>query len=300
MLEVLRDAVRSKASERTWSQGVTLARDGRVVGRVDRGDELELEVRVPGKPIPFEVVLNTKHAEWECNCTSREAVCSHVCASVIAAEQADGELPKSAIASAPIRYILTPDPAGIIVTRVLVKGDRTEPMTGSLLSLVGTGKASHIATIQADLTVDKLLTARRGPITGERLDRVLTVLADARDVMWKDEQVTTSGDPIMPRAIIEDAKGGVKVRIEADRGVREVVAIGVVRTSDNVLRPVGAIDLTGARLEKLPQEFTVPRSAFSELIGKTLPALAARIDIEVRATSLPQMGKREQLSLIHI
>ncbi len=294
MLAALRDSVRAKATDRTWSQGVTLARDGRVVGRVDRGDELELEVRVPGKPIPFEVVLNTKHAEWECNCTSREAVCSHVCASVIAAEQADGELPKSTIAAAPIRYILTPEAGGLLVQRVLVRGDRTEPLIGSVLSLIGTGKAGHIATMQCDLTVDKLLGVRRAPITGDKLDRVLTILADARDVMWKDEPVTTSGDPIMPRAIIEDAPGGVKVRIEADRGVREVVATGVVRTSDNVIRPIGAVDLTGARLEKLPQQFTVPRSAFAELIGKTLPALAARIDIDIRATVLPQMGKREQ------
>src|SRR5207244_24585 len=58
--------------------------------------------------------------------------------------------------------------------------------------------------------------------------------------------------------------------------------------------PVGAVDLTGARLEKLPQVFDVPRSAFPELIGKTLPALAARIDVDVRATSLPQIGAREQ------
>ncbi|MDB4962413.1 MAG: SNF2-related protein [Myxococcales bacterium] len=293
VLATLRDAVRSAATDRTWSQGVTLARDGRVVGRVDRPDERELEVRVPGRPVPFEVVLYAKRSEWECTCTSRESVCSHVVAAVIASEQNAGELPKSSVAAAPIRYILSPHEGGIIVERVLVRGDRTEPLTGSLMSLVGTGKAGHIATIQADLTADPLIGVRRGAITGERLDRLLTVLADARDVMWRNEPVTTSGDPIMPRAIVEDSRGGVRVLIEADRDVRDVVAIGVVRTMDNVLRPVGAVDLTGARLEKLPQTFDVPRSAFPELIGRTLPALAARIDIDVRATALPPMGKRE-------
>ena len=295
MLSTLRDAIRSAATERTWSQGVTLARDGRVGGRGQKGDEITLEVRVPGRPTPFEVVLNPSHAEWECDCTSREKVCSHVVASLLASEQAaEGELPKSSMAGAQLRYQLMPDPGGVIVKRILVRGDRTEPLDGSLLSLIGTGKASHIATIEADLTADHLLTARHGPVSGERLDRLLTVLADARDVLWKDEPVTTSGEPVMPRAIVEDRRGGVSVRIEADRGVREVVALGVVRTTDNVLRPIGAIDLAGARLEKLPQVFDVPRSAFPELIGTTLPSLAARIDVEVRSRSLPQMGTREQ------
>ncbi len=294
MLSTLRDAIRAAATDRTWSQGVTLARDGRVTGRTKGESERTFEVRVPGRPTPFETVLNLKDGEWECSCTSREPVCSHVVASVLASEQADGELPRSSLTNAQLRYQLSPDPGGVLVRRLLVRADRTEPLEGSLLSLIGTGKAAHIATIEADLTADRLLTARRGPLTGERLDRLLAVLADARDVTWKDETVTTSGDPVMPRAIIEDERGGVRVRIEADRGVREVVALGVVRTTDNVLRPVGAIDLTGARLEKLPQVFDVPRSAFPELIGKTLPALAARIDVDMRSNNLPPMGKREQ------
>ena len=294
MLSTLRDAIRAAATDRTWSQGVTLARDGRVTGRTKGETERTFEVRVPGRPTPFETVLNIKDGEWECSCTSREPVCSHVVASVLASEQADGELPRSSLTNAQLRYQLSPDPGGVLVRRLLVRADRTEPLEGSLLSLIGTGKAAHIATIEADLTADRLLTARRGPLTGERLDRLLAVLADARDVTWKDEAVTTSGDPVMPRAIIEDERGGVRVRIEADRGVREVVALGVVRTTDNVLRPVGAVDLTGARLEKLPQVFDVPRSAFPELIRHTLPALAARIDVDVRSNNLPQMGKREQ------
>jgi superfamily II DNA or RNA helicase len=293
VLPELRDAIRSEATERTWSQGVTLARDGRVKGLAQRGGELELEVRVPGRPTPFEVILETEHLEWECTCGSKEAVCSHVVASVLAAERTGGDLPKPTIAAAPIRYVLTPEAGGVAVHRLLVRGDRTEELTGSLLSLVAKGKAGHIATIEADLTADQLL-GRAGPITGDKLDRLLAVLADARDVRWKDAPVTTSGDPVMPRAIVEDAHGGVRVRIEADRGVSEVVALGVVRTTDDVLRPVGAVDLTGARLEKLPQTFTVPRAAFPELIGKTLPALAARIDVDVRSKALPQMGAREQ------
>jgi superfamily II DNA or RNA helicase len=299
LLEALRDVVRAKATERTWSQGVSLARDERVIGRHKAGHELELEVRVPGRPTPFEVILNPAHGEWECTCTSRDAVCSHVVAavlSVLAAAKTGAELPGDdrARGLASIRYLLTPSPGGVVVDRVLVRKERTEPLVGSLLSLVGTGKAADIATIEADLTADQLITARVGPLNGERLDRLLAVLADARDVQWNGERVTTSNEPVMPRAVVEDVPVGVRVRIEADPSVREVVAVGVVRTHDGVLRPIGAVDLSGPRLEKLPRVFDIPPSAYPDLIGKTLPTLAQRILVDVRATRLPKVGIREQ------
>jgi superfamily II DNA or RNA helicase len=299
VLEALRDTIREEATERTWSQGVSLAREGRVVGRHKAGDELELEVRVPGRPVPFEVVLNPAHVEWECTCPGRDAVCSHVVAGVLsalAAARTGAELPEgdNARGLASIRYLLTPAPGGVAVERVLARNDRTEPLVGSLLSLVGTGKAATIATIEADLLADPLLTARAGPIHSERLDRLLAVLADARDVRWKGEPVTTSSEPVMPRAVVKDAPGGVQVRIEADPSVREVVAVGVVRTHDAQLRPIGAVDLSGPRLDKLPQVYDIPRSGFPDLLGKTLPALAQRIEVDVRATGLPKVGTREQ------
>ncbi|MBS1119465.1 MAG: SNF2-related protein [Deltaproteobacteria bacterium] len=294
-LESLREAIRAEATERTWSQGVTLARDQRVVGRSSSaGGELTLDVRVPGRPTPFEVILNPQHGEWECNCPGRELVCSHVVGAVLAAEQAGGELPRPVTAGAPIRYLLTPATGGITVDRVLVKGDRTEPFEGSLMSLVAKGRASGIASIEADLTADQLIMVRKGPLHGDRLDRLLTVLADARDVHWKGEKVTTSSEPVLPYAVVEDAGKGVRVRIAADPIVREVVAIGVVRTTDDMLRPIGEVDLGGARLEKLPQIFDVPRSAFAELIAKTIPTLSQRIPVDVRAHSLPKLGTREE------
>src|SRR5512147_1666941 len=135
----LREAVRAEATERTWSQGGTLAREQRVIGRGRSGDEVELEVRVPGRPTPFEVVLDLENEEWQCDCTSKEAVCSHVVAAVLATEQQGNALPTSAKAGAPIRYLLEPDAAGVKVERVLVRDGNSEPLTGPLMSLVGTG-----------------------------------------------------------------------------------------------------------------------------------------------------------------
>jgi superfamily II DNA or RNA helicase len=289
----LREAVRAEATERTWTQGVTLAREGRVVGRGKSGDEVELEVRVPGRPTPFEVVLDPENEEWQCDCPSKEAVCSHVVAAVIATEQAGDALPTSAKAGAPIRYLLEPDPAGVRVERMLVRDGNSELLAGSLMSLVGKGKASHIATQETDLLADQLLGAR-SVVSGEKLDRLLEALADARDVRWRGDPIKTSGEPVLPHAIVEDTADGVRVRIVRDPVVREVVAVGLVRTEDNQLRPIGAVDLGGTRFEKLPQSFDVPRASIPELMGKTLPALSQRISVSMKTTALPQIGTKEQ------
>jgi superfamily II DNA or RNA helicase len=281
-LASLREAVRADATDRTWSQGVTLARDGRVSTRRGNDDEIEFDVRVAGRPTPFDTILNIKHGEWECSCPSKEAVCSHVVAAVLAAEQGIAAKPMAAL-----RYVLSSGTGGLVVSRFLVAGDKVEPLKGTIVR-------PDIATVEADLLADQLLSARAGAITGERVDRMLEVLGGARDVRWGDEPVTTSAEPVLPRAVIEDVRGGVSVRIDRDPVIAEVVALGVVRTIENQLRPIGAIDLAGNRLEKLPQKFEVPRSSYAELIGKTLPALAQRILVEVRAQSLPKMGQREE------
>lgn len=291
---VLRDAVRAEATERTWSQGVTLARDQRVSGRGRSGGELALDVRVPGRPTPFHVVLNPTHEEWECDCTSKESVCSHVVAAVLAVEKG-GDDPKPGRATATVRYLLEPDPGGVRVARLLVYPDRTEPLTEALMTIVGTGRGAAIATESCDLVADTLLGNRVAPLQGEKVDRLLTVLAEARDVRWRGEPVSTTGDAVLPRAVVVDHYEGVRVRIEADPTVQEVVAIGVVRTVDNVLRPIGAVDLAGPRLDKLPQQFDVARTSLPELVRTTLPSLAQRMPVEVRARSLPNIGRsREQ------
>jgi superfamily II DNA or RNA helicase len=280
----LREAVRAESSERTWSQGVTLAREGRVSAGAVAG---EFEVRVPGRPTPFEVVLDEAEGEWQCNCPSREAVCSHVVAAVLASEHG-----APAAADGTIRYTLSPDPGGVKVERAIVRGDQATPVAGSVMSMVAGG--AKLATLEADIMADQILGTRAIPVSGEKLDRLLAVLEGARDVRWRGEPVKTSGEPVLPRASVDDHQGVVRVTIDRDPDVAEVVAVGLVRMRDGRLRPIGAIDLAGPRMEKLPQHFDVPRAALPELIGKTLPALAQRIAVEVRATALPQIGGREE------
>jgi hypothetical protein len=295
----LREAMHAEATERTWSQGVTLARGGRVAGVARAGGEVELQVRVPGRPTPFTVNLNLEQQEWECDCPSREPACSHAVAAALALEGAGDELPVSSVVGATIRYKLAAvapakaggPPGGLVIERVLVHADgREDKLAGSALSPDATRPA--LAMTEADVLLDPILLLRSGPLSGDRVDRVLAVMADAKDVRFADAPVTTSGDPVVPRAIVADDGPAITLTVEADPAVSGVVAIGVARCGD-VLRPIGAVDLGGVRLEKLPWKRTFAPGEWPALVSDTLPDLARRIPVDVRTARLPSVGGAE-------
>ena len=263
--------------ERTWSQGVTLARDGRVALATDRGDELELEVRVPGRPTPFEVVLNPSTTSGSATARARRR-----CARTWSPRCSP---PSRATASCRSRRsrrrdaALPADPrSGRHRGRARARARRSHRAAAGLAAVAGREGQGRAHRDDRGRPHRRSAARRaRGAASAARSSTACSsVLADARDVRWRDEPVTTSAEPVMPRAIVEDGPAGVRVRIEADprSSARSPRSASCAR-ADNVLRPIGAVDLAGPRLEKLPQTFDVPRSAFPELIGKTLPALAA-------------------------
>ncbi len=295
-LEELRRLVRQEASDRVWSQGVSLAREQRVEGLSATTSEAELEVRVPTRPTPFTVVLHLEDREWECDCPSKELACSHVVAGVLAmlqhqeaaGSEAATALPARRDKTKSIRYLIEPAPGGLQVTRVAVAATGAQtPISGSIMSTL-----AAYATTDADLRADPLLSGR-GPVTGERLDALLAALASARDVRWRGDPVTTDPEPVMPHVVVEDFGKSVRVRIVPDAEISEVVTMGVVRVG-RVLRPIGAIDISGARLERLPQNHDIPPHDFAQLASQMLPALAKRMVVDVRTSKLPAMGSREQ------
>jgi hypothetical protein len=288
----LRDTVREAASARAWSQGVTLAREDRVSARAQGADEITAEVRVPSRPTPFTVVLYLADDEWDCDCGSREAACSHACAAAIVAAEAAAKgvaLPVSKTAGAAIGYRLAPDPAGLALTRVAIEAGRETPITTSVQSSAA-GRGPKLATTEADLLVDQLLGTRPdAPIGADRVDRLLQVLADVADVRFAGQPVKTSGEVVTPRAILSDAGDGVVVRLEAPTGAR-AVSLGVARIGDT-LHPIGAIDLGGARFEHLPAEQRFRGRELGAVATTMVPALAARIPIEIRTRRLPSVAR---------
>jgi superfamily II DNA or RNA helicase len=297
-LEALRDALREAASTRVWSQGVTLAREQRVAGRAAGEREATLEVRVPSRPTPFTVVLYPQDQEWDCDCGGREAACSHAVAAALALIEAHGRgqaLPVSAKAGATLSYRLTPDPAGLRVQRVAVAADGSEqPIDASVASIVaGRVPGPKLATHDVDLLFDQMLGTRPNAAWGaDRVDRLLTALAEAGDVRLDGVKVRCSAEPVLPRAVLDDdPAGGVELRLEAPTGA-VAVALGVARLGDT-LRPIGATDLVGVRMERLPSVRRFAAAELPSLVTRVLPDLARRLQVEVKTARLPTVAHGE-------
>ena len=291
LLIALRDAVQEAASSRAWSQGVQLAREDRVSGKSATASEIVCEVRIPSRPVAVTVVLYPKDAEWECECPSKEPACSHVAAAAIASAQAaeaGGAMPVSTRAreEGTVRYRLEPEPGGLGVRRSVVYADGRE------VPLEGRVPGPGIAPTEADILVDQLLGARTGTVSADRLGRLFVPLAESNDIWLRGERVRVSGEPILPRAIVDDAPdGGATLTLEKDPEVTEVVSLGVARCGD-VLRAIGEVDLGGARLERLPASKTYAKHELGVLLGQVIPALGDRVPLIVRASGLPELGGR--------
>ncbi len=297
-LEAVRDALRKAASTRVWSQGITLAREQRVAGRAASATEATLEVRVPGRPTPFTVILFLKDPEWDCDCGGREAACSHAVAAALASIDAHGkgqDLPTSARAGAAISYRLSPDPAGLRLQRVAVAADGKEVVIDQSVATLASGRVPgpKLATTDVDLLIDQLVGTRLdAAFGGDRLDRLLAALAEAPDVRLGGDRVTCSGEPVLPRAVLDDdGAGGVELRLEAPAGAT-AITLGVARLGDT-LRPIGAIDLSGNRMERLPSVRRFASSELAAVVTRILPELGARLEVEVRSARLPKVSKGE-------
>jgi superfamily II DNA or RNA helicase len=303
-LVALRNAVQEAASPRVWSQGVTLAREDRVVGKSATPTEVLCEVRLPTRPVPTMVVLYPHELEWECDCPSKEPVCAHVAATAIAmtqAREAGEAMPSSDRAGGQMRYRLDPEPGGLGVRRSVVSADGTEePLTMSLSSIVaGRVVGPPIAATEADLVVDTLLGERRGTMSADRLGRLLAALADAPDVRLRDVPVQASGEMVVPHVYIDDEPGGgAKLTLKQDPEVTEVVTLGAVLCG-NVLRPVGEVEMSGGRLEKLPASQVFAPHQLGDLMTKVLPVIRDRMPLFIRAKKLPSVttGEKPRIAL---
>ena len=294
-LAALHETVHEEASSRVWSQGVTLCRDDRVTGRSTSAAEVVLEVRIPGRPVPFTVVLYPGDGEWDCDCGGREAVCSHVVAALLATEQAQAAgaaLPASRKAGSTLRYRLRPQAGGLAMTRLAVDGDGRETRIEAPLPSILAGRVPGpvLATTEADLTIDRMVGTRLdAPFGADRVERLVVGLADATDVWLGEERIRCGAEPILPDAVVVDDGPDVVLRLTAPPGVT-IVCHGIGRIGD-VLRPIGTHDLGGARLEQLPAELRFSPDKLPALVTRVLPELSRRLPIDVRSRRLPEVSR---------
>src|SRR5262249_17627033 len=140
-----------------------------------------------------------------------------------------------------------------------------------------------------DLAVDRIVGGRQpGWFPPDRVADIFGALSSA-DVRLDGEAVRTSGEVILPRAVVRDLDDGVVLVIERDPRVTEVAVAGVARPGAP-LPALGETDLPGPRLERLPLKHRFSPAQLGQLVGEVLPGVEKRLPVEIKTRRLPRAG----------
>ena len=293
-MQALLDAVRAQTLPALWSQGVKLAREGRVNRVSSTPSESTYRVRIPGRVVAPTVTLYPEDEEWSCDCGSKQDPCAHVAAAVIAATRDELAEPAAEDAagggSARLVYRLARRDGVLVLSRFIVFADGREVRLAQALSteIARRKLPEALAPTHDDLHVDRLLGAPpREVISLSSIPALFHALAGA-EITLDGNPIRVSGELIRPRAVVEDAPGGgFTLRIERDPAISEVVAMGAVRVKDT-LHPIAEGQTTGEKLERLPLSRTFVGPGEAQLVTQVLPELSRRIAVSVLAKKLPR------------
>jgi superfamily II DNA or RNA helicase len=292
-LSALLETTRQAALPGIWSQGVKLAR-AELVTLESRGSDPVLHVRTPDRPAPAIVTLYPADVEWTCDCKARFDPCAHVVAAVIAwtqSQQTGKTLARAAETGDVVGYRFKRQSGSLTFERHLVAPDGSERVIkGSLASLLAQERpGGALRAIEEDLQVDRIVAGWQPVfLAPERTGEIFRLLAAASDVSLDGQPIKTSGELVLPQAVVEDDPGGgVILSISPDARIDELVYFGVARCGDT-LHVLGETGMTGMRLERLPITRNFAREQVGVLMQEVLPELRKRISVVIRTEQLPQ------------
>ncbi|MEA2752846.1 MAG: hypothetical protein QOI41_6989, partial [Myxococcales bacterium] len=289
------DAVRKACFPAVWGQGVKLAREKCVTRSSQQPKEVTLRVRAPGHLVAPTVTLYLEDEEWSCDCGGKADPCAHVAAATIALHAGDAGEGTGAQAESDTRlrlvYRFAKKERRLALERfVIYPGGREEKMGATLTSGLAKGRApAGLEPTHDDLIVDRIVgSPAREIVPAGHVAEVFRALSNDAEVFFDGVPMKVSGEPLLPRAVVEDAPGGgFTLRIEKDPGIEEVVSMGVVRWN-GVLRPLTEVETTGEFLEKLPLARVFPKAQETELVTKVLPELEKKLTVHINTKKLPR------------
>lgn len=294
--------VKEAALPGVWSKGVKLARADAVSLQEISDDEEVYRVKTPGRPVAPLAVLYPSDGEWTCDCGSQNDPCEHVIAAAIAAKEAAARgqsVATSADVDPQLAYRLRRGKhQNLTIERVIVYPNGKEERLAEPLSRLVAGHQIPIQPTREDLEVDRLLVAAgTGPtragvgqgLAPAGMARVLHALSSARDVHLDGKPIEIELEPLMPRASVYDQGEHVVLSVTSNPELQEVLDRGVGLVNGR-LRPLGAVELTGPRLERLPLEKMVEPHEIGDLISRVLPEMERLVRVEVKSSRLPTRG----------
>ncbi|MBW2267921.1 MAG: DEAD/DEAH box helicase [Deltaproteobacteria bacterium] len=285
--------MRAAASASAWSRGVELARAGSVVGETDSGDEILLRVAAQDGLISPSVTLYPDDEDWDCDCRTRETVCEHVAAAIIALRRARSEgqaLPIATRKRGHIGYRLTREADGLAIERVVVK-EGEEVLLTSTLAAVASGRVEGPEFVASadDIAVEHSLgTKWRGRVPRGVLVTLLGPLSRCSDVRLDDEPIRASPLELGFTLRVEDDGPGFRVRVGRTEPIETTFDDCVARCGDE-LRPLANAGLLGRELADFGgtgKHFAADEA--QRLVTEVIPQLQERMPVQVETRRLPR------------
>jgi len=292
-LQRLFESIREACTAGDWSRGVNLARGGAVAREGEEDGEIALRVSVSGSPVSPSVLLLVDDEDWDCDCGSREEVCEHVAAAIIALRQARraGETLSGAgtAEAGRIAYRLSRTPTGLAFERVVVRSDGETPLRTTLSAIhSGRSQGPRFAASSDDLEVESALGTRlHGDLPPGLWPRLLAALQRCKDVQLDGETIQARPESLGWEALLTDSDGGFRLRVRPDPRIEEHFACGVVRAGD-LLYLAGESRLSGRERESLLQGRDFSADQAAELVAEILPSLRERVPVLVQSKRLPR------------
>ncbi|MFZ5482043.1 MAG: DEAD/DEAH box helicase [Myxococcota bacterium] len=247
--------LRAALGQVLFERGAVHAARARLAGRT--GDEQRWVVTIPGAPSPFEVTLWPD--DWACSCGAD--ACPHAVAAVLGTPSEVVDVPK-------VTYRLARREQSLVL-------DRDAP-AGALRT-------------DSDTELNRVWAGWWGKPGAPRglFAKALAALADCA-VTLDGAPIRCSGEPVLPRAVVEDDGPGFRVRVVRASGIGEVFRDGVVRI-DDVLRPIGEAALDVDQYNRLVRGVVFGPKDGWLLVSKFLPDLKKRLHVDVYTKRLPEV-----------
>jgi superfamily II DNA or RNA helicase len=301
-LQKLFEAVRKACPPAIWSRGIELTRADAVVGEGVEDDAVVFHVSTRGGMICPKVTLYPEDLEWDCDCPSRETVCEHIAAAVIAWRRSRDEgsgLPEPRRATGRVGYRFTRADGGLALERVIVRAGAEERLEATLVALSeGRVDGPRFLAKQADLAVELALgTHRRGLLPPPLVSRVFAKLVHCGDVQLDGEPVEVSAEPLLPVARLRDRGDGFVLSVSPAVSITERFANGILLCG-KTLRFPGDPRLTARERDDLTRGRTFTGETVAELVTAVLPSLRKRIPVEIETERLPRtVDERPRIAL---
>lgn len=294
-MEKLFSIARELASPQLWSAAVEMARNAEFqeISSLDSEERIVRVVQRPRDPV-VTVTISEPHESWQCDCSEDDDPCRHVLAVVIAARQGrveKGVVRKSVGAAGSVVHALSREGASLSFARYVAYGERRVPLSASLGKFVRDlkpGDAPVVVTREEEQVDHVLPSNKSGVFDPKTLGMLLSVLSRLPHVELDGTLVTVSSLPLPYRLEVVDVDGGFLIRRIEEAKQVEYFLNGAALV-DGVVSSVADAGLSAdeARAFHGAGRF-VPYDKRDDLAGVIIPALQAKVSVEVVSQRLPR------------